>query len=162
MYDGKIEYKKIPLTQGKFAVVDGDDHPLLLTRSWRVACCSGKLYAVSGRAGSEVLMHRYIMGTPEGKDTHHIDGDGLNNTRRNLQICTHAENSRKRCRQSNNSSGYNGVSWKKSRGRWVSYICVRGRSHYLGSSTCLVKAARIYDKAAKKYHGDFASLNFPE
>jgi hypothetical protein len=61
-----------------------------------------------------------------------------------------------------NRSGYRGVSWYKSRGRWVAQIVEDGRKINLGYFDDPVEAARVYDAAARKYHGVRARLNFPE
>jgi len=39
-------------------------------------------------------------------------------------------------------------------------ITVNGKRIYLGSFKNELDAAKAYDRAAKKYHGQFASLNF--
>lgn len=63
--------KKIPLTQGKFALVDDSDYEWL--NQWKWHFHNG--YAVmSGPRGTEkrehILMHREIMKTPNGKQFH--------------------------------------------------------------------------------------------
>ena len=42
----------------------------------------------------------------------------------------------------------------------LSGIKINGRQIYLGVFFCLVKAAKAYDKAALKHHGEFAYTNF--
>jgi hypothetical protein len=46
--------------------------------------------------------------------------------------------------------------------RWRARIRVNGRRIYLGSFENELDAAKAYDSAAKKHHGQFAAVNFPE
>ena len=92
--------KEIPLTQGKVALVDDEDFEVLKLHKWFVidqGC--GINYAVRNTpTGLKkprqrcVRMHRVIMGTPNGLETDHINGNGLDNRRENLRILTHQEN----------------------------------------------------------------------
>lgn len=102
-------------------------------------------------------MHREIVGTPEGMDTDHINGDKLDNRRSNLRICTHAQNGANRGPQKNGSSGYKGVSYHCK--KWRVQICINGKTKRLGGFNSLLDAAKAYDKAARKYHGEFARTN---
>jgi hypothetical protein len=66
----------------------------------------------------------------------------------------------------NNKSGYKGLTWDESRQQWYVQINLKrhgmSRSKFLGRFDDEVRAARAYDQAAKKFHGDKAYLNFPE
>ncbi len=109
-----------------------------------------------------VYMHRIIMNPPDGKQVDHINGDGLDNRVENLRIATSSENNYNTGKQSNNTSGYKGVSWHKTRKTWQVLIGVGGRLIRIpGVFNSAEDAARAYDEAAKKYHGVFARLNFP-
>lgn len=149
--------KKIPLTQGKFALVDDMDFLELVQYKW----CFNKGYAVRGRpkrdGGGMILMHRAILNTPEGMDSDHRDANKLNNQRYNLRICTNGQNQQNQDKYKNNKSGYKGVNWDRS--RWRARIGVGGKKIELGRFFCLIKAVECYNEAAKTYHGEFARLN---
>jgi len=106
-------------------------------------------------------MHRLIMDPPRGYVVDHINGDGLDNRRANLRLATHAQNGRNRRKIKKGISKYKGVSWEESTGKWRALIHVDRKKISLGCYKDEVTAAKVYDKAAKKYHGEFARLNFP-
>lgn len=54
---------------------------------------------------TKIEMHRFIMNTPKGMFTNHINHNGLNNCRSNLEICTKQENTRYQLLQKVNTSG---------------------------------------------------------
>lgn len=56
-------------------------------------------------------------------------------------------------------SDYRGVSWSKSKAKWRAYIQVKGVMKHIGYFTDETDAARAYNEAAVKYHGDKAVLN---
>lgn len=63
----------------------------------------------------------------------HIDGNPLNNAISNLRDVTASVNMRNVPRYSRNTSGYCGVSWRKSTRRWDARVMVSGHMHNLGS-----------------------------
>jgi hypothetical protein len=108
-------------------------------------------------------MHRQIMNAPADKVVHHEDGNGLNNTKENLQIVTIGENnrcSRKRGRLA--SSKYKGVSFVRGKRKWRAQVSHNGKYKHIGYFETQEQAARAYDEAAKIYHGKFAILNFEQ
>jgi hypothetical protein len=68
------------------------------------------------------------------------------------------ENNRNKRSRAGSSSKYKGVSWHKDNQNWQA----RCNSKYLGSYTQEEEAARVFDKAARELHGDYARLNFPD
>lgn len=158
---GDVAY--IPLTQGKTAIIDAKDVPLVEGRNWCVQRWSGSLcYAVSNIQGSRrtlLYMHRVILEPPGGMDTDHINHDGLDNRRHNLRTCTPSQNQANARRTVIGKSRFRGVCWDKRGFKWTAKI---SEKHvHLGRFDSEIEAARAYDAAALKRYGEFASPNFP-
>jgi hypothetical protein len=157
--------KMIPLTQGKFALVDDEDFEYLNQFKWCADKIGIKWYCgrniVIGTNKKFIRMHRIILGLEigDGKHTDHIDGNGLNNQRSNLRICTNAEN-RYNQKKKQGSSIYKCVSWNKKTMKWISKITFKGKQIYLGSFNIEEDAAKAYDKKAMELFGEFARTNF--
>lgn len=148
--------KEIKLTKGYVAIVDDEDYEYLNQWEWCAHITPKNVYA---KRGHNTLMHRLIMNTPTGMNTDHIDHNGLNNQRHNLRVCTQSQNMCNRFNSTRGKVKYKGVS--KSKCGYKAYIFHNGKQINLGRFTDVIKAAEAYDEAAKKYHGEFACLNFP-
>lgn len=148
--------KEIPLTQGFVALVDDQDYWDLITYEWCVARRPTNVYARSAK----VLMHRHILGRPDG-DVDHRNGNGLDNRRENLRVTSRRLNNAN-ARHRGGSSQFKGVSWDIGRGRWQAGICAAGRRIALGRFDDETEAALAYDAAARHAFGEFAALNFPK
>jgi len=147
----------VRLTRGKSTLIDKKDLQLITGHNWRTQSCGGRWYA-AGSVGKEVvLLHRFITNAPSDMEVDHIDGNGLNNTRANIRICTHAQNMANRKLSKNSRTGFNGVSVFGKRYR--AFIEVRGEKIYLGSFGNKIFAAKAYNRAAYKYFGQYATLN---
>ncbi len=108
-------------------------------------------------------MHQEIIQVPKGMVVDHINHDGMDNRDANLRAATRAQNMRNRRKISKSSSSkYKGVTWKKDRSKWEASITFERKYIFLGHFENEIDAARAYDEAAKKYHGEFACLNFPK
>jgi len=153
----KIKY--IPLTKGKFAIVDAADYPALSKYKWHALEVAGGFYAARHERGKMVLMHRVIMQPPEGMVVDHIDRNRANNRRSNLRVCTQRQN---RCnsRPCGGRSGFKGVSPQGH--KWVSQLKYRGKSYRAGVFADPVDAARARDLLAVDVLGEYAWLNLPE
>lgn len=151
----RSDVAEISLGNGRVAVVDLADLPLVEARKWRAQPGKGTtLYAAS--AGT--LMHRVILGLPKGMFVDHIDGDGLNNRRSNLRLCNNAQNTQNQRKRSGLSSRFKGVHRTKE-GHWGAAIEKNGRSVYLGVYAQEELAAKQYDRAARLMFGQFAKTN---
>lgn len=86
--------REIPLTRGKVALVDDDDWPLVAEIKWHALVKKSVCYAQAkpARSGPSILMHRVILGAKRGQIVDHINGDGLDNRRRNLRLTTPSGN----------------------------------------------------------------------
>jgi len=105
-------------------------------------------------------MHRVILDAPMNMLVDHINGNGLDNRRENLRICTNTENLRNRGKDRDNTSGYKGVVIKKGEKKFRAQIRVNQKTIHLGSFSTPEEAARAYDDAAREYFGEFAWTNF--
>lgn len=155
----------VPLTQGYEAIIDAADAPLVDGWRWcaivarRADGTVRSVYAVrnDGPRGKArlVYMHRVIAGTPDGMDTDHISGNGLDNRRENLRVATRAQNQHNRSLQSNNTSGAKGVTWSKEKGKWLAQITIREKNRSLGYFQTIEDASAAYAAASAELHGEF-------
>lgn len=156
--------KKIKLTQGKYALVDDRDFDFLNQWKWFCHSRSGNhyvtrnLYNKKNKTQKQIHMHRLIMNTPKDKIIDHIDGNGLNNQRKNLRICTQIENIKNQGKKSNNTSGFKGISLRKDTNKYRVRINVDNKCINLGNYTSKLKAYEVYCEACIKYHGEFANV----
>ncbi|MBG9769668.1 hypothetical protein ABD75_11005 [Bacillus vallismortis] len=89
----------------------------------------------------------------------HRNHDTLDNRRANLRLCSIGENNRNRKYSKHNTSEYKGVGWHKTNGRYRARIKFNGKSIHLGYFKTEIEAAEAYNKAAIKFHGEFAEIN---
>ncbi len=161
------EFRRIYLGEGKFAIVDEQDYYRYNDFSWSPQKKSRTYYAIRVISDCEktlriVSLHREVMNHPRGLLVDHKNGDGLDNRRANLRTATRFDSTHnRRKRKTKTSSRYLGVHLEKETGRWVVRIRNRGKRMWLGSFAEEEEAAKAYDAAARKYHGEFARLNFP-
>lgn len=156
--------KEIPLTKGYVALVDDDDYPALSAVKWRVLRTKGgRFYAIRNgtrlpgkrpRKRPVIAMHQVVAGY---KYPDHIDGNGLNNQRRNLRPANCSQNAAN-TRHRGGVSLFKGVALSRS-GRWRAYIRVNYKQIHLGSFDDEKAAATAYNQAAKSHFGEYALLN---
>lgn len=158
------DYCKILLTKSRFAKVDPEDYIWLSQFRWYCNKRPHTSYAIrnagEGKECRKILMHREIMDTPKHLVCDHINRNGLDNRKQNLRNCTKQENGMNRPSQKNGTSRYKGVCWHRRMKKWVACIKGKGRKSHLGYFVSETSAAKAYDNAARKYHGEFANLNF--
>lgn len=103
-------------------------------------------------------LHRVIAGAHPGVEVDHKNGNGLDNRRANLRLCTHAENTRNAQKRKDNTSGHKGVSWNPRLQAWVAYVNHQGKRHHLGYFHEIQEAVEARRAKATELHGDFTRL----
>ena len=149
--------KKIPLTQGKFAIVDAEDFNFL--NQWKWFFSDGgythrSQYIRIGKGSytSKIIrMHRIINNTSDGKITDHINRNKLDNRKSNLRTVNKSLNSLNRAAPKNNKSGKTGVSFENWSCTWRAEIKINGKKIRLGRFEKLVDAIKARELAEKKY-----------
>jgi hypothetical protein len=161
-------FRRIYLGEGLFALLDCEDYYRYGHLKWSVAGKDGKFYAIRGvRISPREIkirrLHREIMNAKDDELIDHRNGNSLDDRRANLRRATLSQNScnRQKTKSCLSTSRYRGVTFFPRTGRWLTRIKYRGKCIYLGYFESETDAAKAYDRAAKKYHKDFARLNFP-
>lgn len=152
----------IPLTQGKFAIVDAEDYDRLSRYKWCAVKAGGTFYAGRKKNGIFVRMHREILCVPKGIICDHKDRNGLNNRKSNLRFCTRAQNQYNSNKRPGCSSKYKGVNWDKMKKKWRTRIGFERHRLHLGLFEDPIDAVVTYDRKAIELFGEFAYLNFPQ
>lgn len=162
----------VALHSGDLALVDSDDLALISGYRWYTHRARNTTYARAMDGKKPIYMHRLISSAAQGVVVDHRNGDGLDNTKLNLRICTRKENSRSRHAGVRGISGFIGVGYlgtsKKPDGRryprskpWYARVMVDRRYVLGGYFATAEEAAKKRDEMAIQYHGEFATLNFP-
>lgn len=141
----------------KTALVDVEDYDKLSGSDWFVMKDRNIEYAARSIGNKRIeKLHFRILGI---KNIDHINGDGLDNRRKNLRPATTRQNGQNRGKFAPAYSKFKGVSWHIRDRRWVASIRAECKDIWLGSFTDEKLAAAAYNKAAKKHFGSFARLN---
>lgn len=140
---------------------------------WWNTVYSGTIAGSSDSAGYVIIRifnkpyfaHRlawlYVYGEWPKGELDHINHITNANWIENLRESSRSQNEMNKVYRVDNTSGYKGVVWNKQQSKWQAQICMDGRYIYLGLFTNKNEAARIRDRAALKYHGEYANFNFP-
>jgi len=171
----RLELKLIPLTQGKFAVVDLYMYNYFNQWRWFAVKNGRTFYAIRKLSKKDskndyqgvVSMHRDALGLIKDKlVVDHINGNGLHNWRVNLRTCTHAENCKNKKKNKNSASKYKGVTiffYNKKPKYWRAVITINTKQITLGTFPFTEEgerdAAMAYNKAALNYFGNYACIN---
>lgn len=165
--------REIFLTQNQIALVDDEDCEWLMQWKWSAWKPFQTYYAIRNKHKGEyksiskrgiVRMHNAILEyhgiiIGEKEECDHINGNGLDNQKNNLRIVLQKHNSFNKGSYKNSFSEYKGVSWHKATNKWIAQIQVDLEKIYLGVFKNEKEAARAYNEAALKYHGEYARLN---
>ena len=148
---------------------------LLSKYQWFIMDCKNrnKKYVFKGLGPKKnpqmVGLHRVIMALEKNDPifllrkweyVDHINGNGLDNRISNLRMASNSLNQINKKIQSNNTSGYKGVTYsKQSRKYYVRFTVGKKDRRYGGSFKSKHDAARKYNEMVKKIWGNNVILN---
>lgn len=152
---------------GGVALVDATDVAVIERHTWYAVAPDrdgpGRVYAMAKpyvrgtRRQPTVWMHRLLMAPAPGLVVDHRDGNGLNNCRANLRLCTQSQNNAN-MRVVRSATGYKGV-YRGRNGRIFAAYQSKGRSIRIGAFDTAEAAAKAYDEAVAAEFGEFAATN---
>lgn len=156
---------EVKLNKNKVTIVDDEDFEKVSKFTWGCVSHGKRFYArTTIKVGGKpyvLYLHRFIAGLKkgDGKQTDHINGNGLDNRKSNLRLCSYSENQYNIGLRQNNTSGYTGIWWNKDKKKWIVKVKHNKKKIHLGAFDDKKTAALAYNKGAIKYHGAFAKLN---
>lgn len=147
-------------SKGNYTIVDTELLPTLKKYYWFQESTGGYFVSVTNTKGKRIRLHNFVYGNiPDGYEVDHKNRKKYDNRRRNLRLATRAENNINRGLNSSNTSGYVGVSYMKSRGKYRAYITVNSKQISLGLYDTPEEAYQARLEAEQKYFGEFSSLS---
>ncbi len=158
---------EVKLTRGLVAIIDVEDLELVSQFKWYATRGQNTDYATRkqrvGDRQKTVILHRFLLSAPSGMHVDHINGNGLDNRRENLRLCTLSDNLKNRQKPKGCRSEFKGVSKNRdgSPKPWRATIQIDKKPR-VKSFPNEIEAALWYDKMAMEHFGEFANLNFPK
>jgi len=152
--------KKIPLTQGQFALVDDEDFERVNQFKWqaRLEKRTKSFYAVMVTARpnrTTIQMSRFIMQTPDDLICDHISHDTLDNQKSNLRNCTPSQN-RMNQKSKSTKPGMKCI-YPTRYGRYQVKIWSNYKIVFRKNFNTLEEAISARDEELRKHHGEFAN-----
>ncbi len=146
----------VPLTNGGFAIVDPDDLDRVSARRWYWK--EGPYVVTTLQRRVSTSLHRFVLGMERGDSRHvdHVNGNGLDNRKCNLRVCSPSQNQHNKRKQKNNKSGIKGLSWHKKTGKWRADVTINYKRVSIGVFACKLEATIALAKAREILHGEFA------
>ena len=149
-------------TGGEKILIDNDDYKWAKYFSWTVTWGSVNKNVASVRTyETGFRLCRVIMEVVNGQIVDHVNGNGLDNQKNNLRICTRRENLFNKKKYLSGKNRFKGVYKRKLiyKNTWEARINFNKKPIYLGDFSNEIDAAKAYNERAKKLYGQFAKLN---
>lgn len=131
--------------------IDFEDVELIYKYKWHVDTHN---YLVTYINKKKVYFHRLIMKAELNETTDHINRNPLDNRRQNLRLITYSFNEFNKRLQSNNLSGYRGITKCNTRNKWRSYITKNGKQTHLGYYDSIEDALKARLEAEILHYGE--------
>lgn len=162
--------KKIPLKQGKFAIVDDEDFIYISRFHWTTISKDNHFYAIrefhiNGK-NFHLQMWKLLIASENNKEVIYRNGNSLDNRKENLflvpsYIANHKQAKKTRGVYSTPTSKYKGVCYLSTYAghkKWKADIVCNGKRW---SKHCHTEkeAALFYNEKAREFYGEFAYQN---
>lgn len=132
-------------------LIDKEDIPKVINDKW---CRDKNGYVKNSKQG---YLHRILL-DETNLFIDHINGDKLDNRKRNLRICNNADNLKNRVKlPKNNTSGILGVRFREDRNKWYAEIQCNKEKIYLGSFSSLEDAIKARLNGELEFFGKYKS-----
>lgn len=153
------EFRFIQLSSDKKSIVDVELFPYLSQFHWYFdgRYAARTVWNRETKKETKLYMHKDLV---KGGLVDHINGNKLDNRLCNLRKVSSQQNHMNQLVQNKTKhSKYKGVSWDKSRNKWIAYCKKDGKMNNLGRFTEEKEAALAYNRKAVEIFGEFAKLN---
>lgn len=114
-----------------------------------------KGYRVGKLGGVSYMAHRVVWAIYYGENPEseidHINGNPSDNRIANLRAADRSINNRNRARLKSNRSGFTGVIWGRSAGKWIAQIEIDGQRKHLGTFAAKEDAIAARQAANEQY-----------
>lgn len=153
--------KKVPLTQGQYALVDDEDYERVCEFKWyaHYSRRTKTFYATRKTKRpnpKHIYMHRFVMNTPESSLCDHLNHDTLDNRKSNLRNCQRSDNSmNRRGAQSNNLIGEKNICFDTKENKYIVAFEIRGIRVFRKRFNTLDEAILARNNTQKVIHKDF-------
>jgi HNH endonuclease/AP2 domain len=148
----KEDYVEIHFNTGDIGFIDLDDLEKFTRHFWSL---NSQGYVQSRINGVLKRLHLYLLDFPKNI-VDHKNRNKLDNRRSNLRECTQAQNTRNSPLKKNNTSGYPGVNFIKTSGKWRARITFNRKEIRLGNYDSFEEAVKARKEGEKKYFEEFS------
>ncbi len=152
--------KRIPLTKGKYAIVDNEDYHYLSRFKWSFVNTSGVISCVTQISNTSIYMHQMILPAKKVHYWKHINNNNLDNRKQNLELISANHRRHLGHKKVLGASKYRGVQ-NSSPNTWRVVIQKDKKRHVVGIFKKIEekKAALAYNEKALELYGKFAYQN---
>ena len=125
----------------------------------RAGTINDRGYVIVAIGGRDYRAHRLAWAIVTGEwplgEMDHVNLNKADNRWANLRLATHSQNNQNKRAQSNNTSGFKGVSFCRVTRSWVARMKIGERYEVLGRSAAPEGARDLYQSAAAAQRGEF-------
>ncbi len=139
-------------------LLDPEDEDLIIVFAFHINQIRDRQYVRSKPRGylHKLILERALGRLIEpGKMVDHINGNSLDNRRKNLRECTNAQNLANRGKETGNASGHVGVWFEKRTNKWCAELTHNKKKHWCGRFKTKEEAAKARNARAKEIKGEF-------